>query len=151
MLLVVAVQFIGIKMAHYAFIDENNIVTQVIVGNEENTDPPEGFDTWESYYESLDWHTGTCIRTSYNTYQNTHLNGGTAFRGNYAGIGYKYDSVNDVFYEQQPYPSWTLDTSTWTWQPPTPYPTLTQEQLESDEVTSYEWNESSLSWQLRSP
>ena len=136
-------------MAHYAFIDENSTVIQVIVGSEETTDAPNGFDTWEAYYESLEHHTGTCLRTSYNTYEGTHLLGGTAFRGNYAGLGMKYDSGNDVFYWEQPYASWTLDTSTWTWEPPVAYPTLTAEQLSADEVTSYEWNEETTSWVLR--
>jgi hypothetical protein len=138
-------------MAHYAFIDENNIVTQVIVGANENETPPTGFDTWESYYESLDWHSGTCLRTSYNTFQNTHLDGGTPYRGNYAGFGMIYDSVNDVFYEQQPYASWTLDTNTWTWQPPIQMPELTEEQKNAEEVTSYYWDEETSNWVQRTP
>ena len=138
-------------MAHYAFINDENIVVQVIVGNNEDTTPPEGFDTWEAYYESLEWHTGTCLRTSYNTYQNSHILGGTPFRGNYASVDMIYDATNDVFYEQQPYASWTLDSSTWTWQPPVPYPTLTQEQLDADDVTSYYWDEETTNWIQRTP
>lgn len=140
-------------MAHYAFIDENNIVTQVIVGIDEDDTAqlPDGFANWESYLESLEQHSGTCVRTSYNTYENTHLLGGTPFRGNYAGLGMIYDATNDVFYWPQPYPSWTLDNSTWTWQPPTPYPELTEEQKSAEEVTSYEWNEETTSWVLRTP
>jgi hypothetical protein len=138
-------------MAHYAFIDENNIVTQVIVGANEEETPPTGFETWESYYESLDWHSGTCLRTSYNTFQGQHLTDGTPFRGNYAGEGMIYDSVNDVFYKQQPYASWTLDTSTWTWQPPIQMPELTEEQKSAEEVTSYYWDEETQNWVQRTP
>tara|TARA_Y100000389_G_C17146723_1_gene357611 strand:+ start:161 stop:586 length:426 start_codon:yes stop_codon:yes gene_type:complete len=140
-------------MAHYAFIDDNSVVTQVIVGiDEDNTeDLPEGFATWEAYYESLEQHSGTCIRTSYNTFEGTHLSGGTPFRGNYAGLGMKYDTENDVFYWQQPYSSWTLNTTTWIWEPPVPYPALTEEQQSADEVTSYEWNEETTNWVLRTP
>jgi hypothetical protein len=58
-------------------------------------------------------------------------------RGNYAGIGYTYDKVNDVFYEPQPYLSWSLNHNTWTWQPPVPYPV---------DGKLYSWDESSLSW-----
>tara|TARA_R100000482_G_scaffold12046_1_gene3610 strand:+ start:235 stop:630 length:396 start_codon:yes stop_codon:yes gene_type:complete len=75
-------------MAHYAFINENNIVTEVIVGKDEddNTDLPEGFADWEAWY--ADFRGQTCKRTSYNTIANTHTLDGTPFRGNYAGIGF---------------------------------------------------------------
>ena len=74
-------------MAHYAFINDNNIVTEVIVGIDEDntTDLPEGFADWEAWY--ADFRGQTCKRTSYNTSANAHTDGGTAFRGNYAGIG----------------------------------------------------------------
>lgn len=104
-------------MAHYAFIDENNIVTEVIVGKDENND---GVD-WEEYYGNV--RNQTCKRTSYNTIGNQHNNGGTAFRGNFAGIGFKYDSVNDVFIPPKPYDSWTLNSNTWMWEAPIDYPT----------------------------
>jgi hypothetical protein len=70
-------------MAHYAFINENNIVTEVIVGKDEddNTDLPEGFADWEAWY--ADFRGQTCKRTSYNTIANTHTLDGTPFRGNY--------------------------------------------------------------------
>lgn len=77
------------------------------------------------------------VQTSYNTRGGVHVLGGTPLRGNYAGIGYIYDSVNDVFYPPQPYPSWTINTTTWTWEPPTPMPT--------DEKV-YSWDEATLSW-----
>ena len=118
-------------MAHYAFLDENNIVTSVIVGNEEGGDTD-----WEEYYGTL--HSQTCKRTSYNTIANTHAEGGTPFRGNYAGIGDIYDTTNDVFYIPQPYPSWTISEETnWVWTPPVPYP---------DDEQEYNWNEETTSW-----
>lgn len=128
-------------MAHYAFLDENNIVIEVIVGiDEDNLDElPEGFSSWEEWYG--DFEGKTCKRTSYNTNQNEHLLGGTPFRGNYAGIGHTYDEENDVFYSPQPYPSWTLDESTWYWIPPVPYP-------EDDGESYWEWNETDQTWDL---
>ena len=104
-------------MAHYAFINESNIVTEVITGVDEDntTDLPEGFDSWEAWY--ADFRGQTCKRTSYNTKANTHIDGGTPFRGNYAGIGFTYDPDNDVFYSPQPYASWTLN-SDWAWEAP---------------------------------
>lgn len=127
-------------MAHYCFINENNIVVEVITGKDEDDleTLPEGFASWEEYYQTK--RDGlTCKRTSYNTNANEHLNGGTAFRGNYAGIGFIYDTENDVFYAEQPYPSWLLNESTWTWNPPIPYP---------DDDLIYDWNEETESWDL---
>tara|TARA_B100001939_G_C16938319_1_gene617117 strand:- start:394 stop:816 length:423 start_codon:yes stop_codon:yes gene_type:complete len=108
-------------MAHYAFIDDSGIVTEVITGKDENDSTPEGFDSWEAYYLTKRPEADDCKRTSYNTLANAHRDGGDAFRGNYAGVGFTYDSVNDVFYAPRPYPSWSLD-SNWTWQPPIDYP-----------------------------
>lgn len=107
-------------MAYYALLDENNIVNQVISGIDETEDAPEGYEDWEDFYGQF--HSLTCKRTSYNTLANTHRDEGTPFRGNYAAVGYVYDETNDVFYEQQPFESWTLDTSTWLWEPPVAYP-----------------------------
>lgn len=78
-------------MAHYAFIDENNIVVDVIVGKEENED---GID-WEQWYGDLQGL--TCKRTSYNTVNGIHLNGGIPFRYNFAAIGYIYAPELDAF------------------------------------------------------
>jgi hypothetical protein len=111
-------------MAHYAKVN-NGIVEQVIVAE------AEFFDTF------VDSSPGTWIQTSYNTFGNQHKLNGTPLRGNYAGIGFTYDQVNDVFYAPQPYPSWTLDESTWLWEAPTPYPT---------DDKKYRWNESTTSW-----
>jgi hypothetical protein len=107
-------------MAHYAFI-KDNIVTEVITGKDETETAPDGFADWEEYYLTKRPGQDACKRTSYNTQSNTHLLGGTPFRGNYAGKGHTYDSSNDVFYEPQPYASWSLD-SNWIWQPPLEMP-----------------------------
>ena len=126
-------------MAHYAFLDENNIVTEVITGKDE-TDLdtlPEGFANWEEWY--ADFRGQTCKRTSYNTVGNQHKDGGTPFRGNYAGINYTYDTENDVFISPKPYDSWTLDETTWLWKAPVDYP--------EDSENSYTWNEETTSWE----
>ena len=86
-------------MAHYAFLNADNIVTEVIVGRDEN-DLVEGVTSWETYYGAL--RGMTCLRTSYNTYVDEegvsqHRTGGTPFRGTYAGIGYIYDPATDTF------------------------------------------------------
>ena len=84
-------------------------------------------------------------QTSYNTHGNVHYgpdgqpDGGVALRANYAGIGYTYDSVNDVFYAPQPYPSWTISAPTWLWEAPVPYPST---------GGLYTWDEATLSWVL---
>ena len=121
-------------MAHYAFINSNNIVTQVIVGRDED-DLAEGVTSWEDYYGERMGQ--TCLRTSYNTIGDEHTGGGTPFRGNYAGIGFKYDEDNDVFVPPQPYASWTLNAS-YLWEAPLAYP-------EDGEV--YVWNENRQEWE----
>jgi hypothetical protein len=94
-------------MAHYAFIDEQNIVTEVIVGNEETTGD------WEAYYANVRGQ--RCLRTSYRTRGGQHLNGGVPFRGNYAGIGYEYREDIDAFVSPCPGEGWILDEVTATW------------------------------------
>ena len=118
-------------MAHYAFLDDNNIVTEVIVGKnegEENID-------WEVWYGNF--RNQTCKRTSYNTYGNAHSDSGTPFRGNYAGIGYTYDETNDVFIPPTPFDRWVLNESTWLWDSPVTYPS---------DGKMYIWNEETNSW-----
>jgi len=112
-------------MAHYAFLDGNNVVTEVIVGIDEN-ELIEGLapEMWYSNFRQQQ-----CIRTSFN---------GT-IRKQYAGIGYTYDLVNDVFICPQPYPSWTLDKN-FDWQPPTPMP------LDASVENPYRWSEEDLEW-----
>ena len=96
-------------MGHFAKVLDGK-VTQVIVAE------PEFFDTF------VDSSPGTWLQTSYNTLANKHTLGGTPLRGNYAGIGYTYDQTNDVFYAPQPYASWVLNNTNWTWEAPTPMP-----------------------------
>ncbi len=119
-------------MAHYALLDENNIVTEVIVGKDEG----DGTD-WEVEYGNFRGQ--TCKRTSYNTSGNAHSDSGTPFRGNYAGIGYTYDETNDVFYAPKPYDSWVLDETKWQWKAPVDYPS---------DGKDYTWNEETTSWDL---
>jgi len=89
-------------MAHYAFLDENNIVTEVIVGLDEN-ELIEGLDpeTWYGNFRGQ-----TCKRTSYNTYGGTHLLGGVPFRVNAAGRGSVYDEERDAFIQRKPHSEW---------------------------------------------
>lgn len=110
-------------MAHYAFLDENNIVTEVIVGIDE-TELIEGKDpeTWYGEFRGQ-----TCKRTSYNG----------NYRKNFAGIGFQYDEQLDAFIAPQPFASWTLNTETAQWEAPIPYPT---------DGVIYDWDETALDW-----
>jgi hypothetical protein len=110
-------------MAHYAFLDENNIVTEVITGIDE-TELIEGLDT-ETWYGNFRGQ--VCKRTSYNN----------NIRKQYAGIGFRYDPVADVFIAPQPYPSWSLDEN-FDWQAPTLKP--------DGDYWQWSWDEATLSW-----
>jgi hypothetical protein len=118
-------------MAHYAFLDENYIVTEVITGKDESN-----FD-WERYYG--DFRGMLCKRTSYNTIGGKHKFGGTPFRKNYAGIGDIYDPVRDAFISPKPeeFPSWVLNEDTCLWEAPVAYPT---------DNKRYIWDEVTTSW-----
>jgi hypothetical protein len=118
-------------MAHYAFLDENNVVTEVIVGKNEGE---EGIN-WELQYGAF--RNQVCKRTSYNTIGGVHNSGGTPFRKNYAGIGYTYDEQRDAFIPPKPYNSWVLNETSCLWDPPTPMP-------QDDKM--YTWNEETTSW-----
>jgi hypothetical protein len=120
-------------MAHYAFLDESNIVTEVIVGKNEGE---EGTD-WEVHYGNFRGQ--TCKRTSYNTVAGVHNSGGVPFRKNYAGIGYTYDGTRDAFIPPKPYPSWLLDEGTCQWEAPVPKP-------DGDEL--YAWDEAAGEWAI---
>jgi hypothetical protein len=122
-------------MGHYAKVVDGK-VTRIIVAE------ADFFDTF------VDTVPGPWIQTSYNTRLGIHYepNSDTpsadqskALRGNYPCIGDVYDSVNDKFYAQQPFPSWTLNTTRWDWDAPTPYPT---------DGKRYNWNEVSTAWVL---
>jgi hypothetical protein len=129
-------------MAHYALLDENNIVTKVIVGRDEVTNdpdaPPEMINYWEEYYANL---TGmTCKRTSYNSHAGQHsMPDCECFRKNYAGIGYTYDVTRDAFIPPKPYNSWVLDENSCCWQAPIAQPS---------EGGPYVWNEEILNWEV---
>ena len=123
-------------MAHYAFLDENNIVTEVIVGKNEGE---EGVD-WEAHYGAFRGQ--TCKRTSYNTQGGVHSGGGTPYRKNYAGIGYTFDAARDAFIPPKPYASWVLNEDTCLWDAPVPYP---------DDGAQHTWNEDTTSWILINP
>ena len=113
-------------MAHYAFLDKNNIVTEVIVGKDEN-ELLDGI-TPELWYSNF--RNQCCIRTSYNA----NING---FRKNYAGIGYKYDEDRDAFIPPKPFESWILDEQTCRWQAPILMPS---------DGKAYQWSEDDLNW-----
>ena len=112
-------------MAHYAFLDENNVVTEVIAGIDE-TELIEGLDpeTWYGNFRGQ-----VCKRTSYNG----------NYRKNYAGIGYTYDVERDAFISPKPFESWVLNEETCIWEAPVAYPT---------DGLSYSWNEDTVSWKL---
>ena len=117
-------------MGHFAKVVDGK-VTQVIVAE------PEFFNNF------VDSSPGSWLQTSYNTRGGVHYgadgqpDGGVALRANYAGIGYSYDYINDVFIPPKPYSSWTLNQTTWTWEAPTPMPT---------DGKVYKWDEPTLAW-----
>jgi hypothetical protein len=97
---------------------------------------------WETFYASLPQHEGLrCLRTSYNTFGNAHKDNGTPFRGNFAGVGYKYDADFDAFIPPQPYPSWKLNYETFLWEAPVEMPTPKQ----TEEYT-WKWSETNKDW-----
>lgn len=124
-------------MAHFALLDENNIVTFVTVGRDED----------DGKEAELSARTGQVYKqTSYNTRGGVYYTPNTnepdpdqskAFRKNYAGLGYTYDEIIDGFVPPQPYPSWVLNSFTGLWESPIPYPT---------DGKRYEWDEDTQSW-----
>jgi hypothetical protein len=127
-------------MGHYAKVVDSK-VTDVIVA------------TADFFTTFVDSSPGTWIKTSYNTHGGIHYEPNVnppvasadqskALRANYAGLGYTYDAVNDVFYAPKPYASWTISAPTWEWQAPVPYPT---------DGKVYTWDEATLSWVLVDP
>ena len=112
-------------MSHFAQIDENNIVTRVLVIEQDVIDT------------GLFGEPSSFIQTSYNTRGNVHLLGGTPLRKNYAGIGYTYDVTKDAFIAPKPFNSWVLDEETCTWKSPVEMPT---------DGKIYMWNEDVTNW-----
>lgn len=114
-------------MSHYAKVLDGRVVKVIVA--EANF-----FTTFR------DTSPGEWIQTSYNTHNGQHTQGGTPLRGNYAGIGYTYDHTHDVFYPAQPYSSWVLNTTNWTWEPPVAMPT---------DGKLYTWNEITKTWDAK--
>ena len=125
-------------MAHYALINSDNIVVQVITGVDENliqidldgTEVGGSSEAWEQFYSSRPWFEGlTCKRTSYNG----------NIRANYAGVGYTYDTDFDVFISPRPYASWKLNYTNFQWEAPVVKPENTEEYF-------YIWSEINKEW-----
>jgi len=116
-------------MAHFAKLDENNVVVFVTVGRDEDNGKE----------AELTARTGDFYKqTSYNTRGGVHLLGGTPFRKNYAGIGYTYDAGRDAFIPPKPFASWLLNEDTCLWDPPVAYP---------QDGQRYVWNETNQNWE----
>ena len=134
-------------MAHYAILDQNNVVVQVITGRDED-DLADGVESWEDYYSNV--HGGLrCLRTSRSTKGNKHYDLSTGledevppFRKNYAMIGGTYSDELEGFIPEQNYPSWHLNEETCLWEPPIPMP---------DDGNYYTWNEEVINWKLNAP
>jgi hypothetical protein len=127
-------------MAHWAELDNNNIVTRVLVGD--NNDPNGD----EGYRWLIDNLGGTWVKTSYNSFAGKRIDPETneitdeeGFRKNYAGIGFTYDSERDAFIPPAPYASWILNEETCTWSSPIEMP------VEENKI--FRWNESTVSWE----
>ena len=131
-------------MAHYAYIDETNTVTQVIVGPDEGTEP-EGIESWEAHFSAKG--KGQALQTSYNTYGGVHYTDGVpsedqtkALRFNYAGIGFTFDpdkGTDGAFIPPKPFESWVLNEDTCLWEAPVAYP---------EDGEDYTWDEELQEW-----
>jgi hypothetical protein len=119
-------------MAHYAVLDENDFVINVIKGRDETENK-----NWEEYYSMV--FGKKCLRTSFNTYAGEHKLGGIPFRKNYASIGGSYDKNLDAFIPEKPYESWILDENTCIWVAPLPMPPSPNGEV-------WEWDEETLKW-----
>lgn len=117
-------------MAHWANVDSDNIVTRVLVVADDKEDGQ------KFLAEDLGLG-GTWKKTSYNTQGGVHANGGTPYRKNFAGIGYKFDAAKDAFIPPKPFASWTLNATSCLWEAPTPMPT---------DDKRYMWDEPTTSW-----
>ena len=136
-------------MAHFAKLGVGNIVTAVhIVHNDIATTEQAGIDFLNTLHKT----NNVWKQTSYNTQGGVHTLGGTPFRKNYAGKGYRYDEDRDAFIPISIYPSWTLDEDTCQWKAPVAYPeTFTQDNKNedgSDAPDRYYWNEQKFRWEL---
>jgi hypothetical protein len=131
-------------MAHFAQLDENNIVTNVIVVSNDDCLDADGNEAEAigiAFCKSLLGADTNGVQSSYNN----------NIRFRHAGIGMKYDSANDVFYGRQPYPSWVIDASTWVWDAPVALPddAGVDDEDNPTEHVSYDWDEGSTTWTNR--
>ena len=135
-------------MAHFAKISNENKVLAVLTLDDKNTENSEGVEVesiGQAYLEKHNnWPANMWIKTSYNTSKNTHKKGGTPFRGNYAGIGYKWDPIDQIFWPPQPYPSWVKNMSEARWE--SPIGDAPQISDEEKLLSAYIWNEETQSW-----
>jgi hypothetical protein len=120
-------------MSHYAKVLDGRVINVIVADDDFFTNG-----------KFIDTAPGQWIQTSYNTRGNVHYaansntpDGAPAVRGNYAGIGFIYNATHDVFYPPRPFPSWTIDSNTWTWQAPIPYP---------QDGKFYQWDEPTKTW-----
>ena len=144
-------------MAHFAKLGANGKVIQVLtLDNKDmlNADNVEDESVGQQYLETHNnWPAQMWIQTSYNTSGGQHKNGGTPFRGNYAGIGYTWDEDDQIFWPKKPYASWVKHIATASWKSPLgDAPALTQEQEDQNTAGthrwSYVWNEETTAWDL---
>ena len=135
-------------MAHFAQLNDSNVVINVIVvADSDAANEASGI----AFCKNLQGADTNWVQTSYNTHAGKHYtfnsdgvreyDNGTGLRKNYAGVGMLYDSVRDAFYETQPFASWTIDSNTATWQPPIAYPGG-----RSGDLKKYEWDEGNTRW-----
>ena len=144
-------------MAHFAKLGSNSKVIQVLTlnnGDMLNADGVEDESVGQQYLETHNnWPAQMWIQTSYNTQGGTHNNGGTALRGNYAGIGYTWDEDDNIFWPKKPHASWVKNNSEARWQSPIgDAPALTAEQESQNTANThrwhYNWNEANQTWDL---
>ena len=144
-------------MAHFAKISETNEILSVVVVNNNdilNADGVEDETVGQQYLETHNnWPAQMWIQTSYNTSGGTHKDGGTPFRGNYAGIGYTWDEDDQIFWPKKPHASWVKHIESASWKSPIgDAPALTAEQTSQNEANthrwSYAWNETNTTWDL---
>jgi len=144
-------------MAHFAKINNENLVLQVLTLDNKDTLNADGVENeaiGQQYLEQHNnWPANMWIKTSYNTIENQHKLGGTPFRGNYAAIGYEWDEDNQIFWPRQPYASWVKIISEARWQSPIgDMPALTEEQENQNIANThwwdYHWNETNKTWDL---
>ena len=144
-------------MAHFAKLGANSKVIQVLtLDNKDmlNADGVEDEAVGQQYLEQHNnWPAQMWIQTSYNTLGNQHKDGGTPFRGNYAGIGYTWDEDDQIFWPKKPYASWVKHNDSASWKSPIgDPPPLTEEQTSQNEAGTHEWdyvwNEDNTTWDL---